>query len=135
MSTPVLPDAVVVARTALLAQTTLTALVAQRIHWAIPSDPPPTYPLLVVSSVDDDEERPEALIARVQVDVWGAGKTVVDVNDCKTIARTIRAVARDLVGAWTGGTITLAVAGQIIPNPDTDSGRARFIVDLELHIQ
>lgn len=134
MPTPVLPDPVVVARTALLAQTTLTALIAQRIYWAIPSEPPPIYPLLVVSSVDDDEERPEALIARVQVDVWGEGKTVVDVNACKTVARTIRSVARDLVGTWGSATITLAVAGQIIPNPDTTSGRARFIVDLELHV-
>lgn len=138
MPTPVLPDAMVAARVALLGQTTLTALVNSRIYEAIPSDPPPTYPLLVVSLVDDDELRPETLIARVQVDVWGAGKSVVDVRECKTIAATVRSVARDLKGtwSWTGGTasISMAVAGQIIPNPDPTSGRARFIVDLELHL-
>lgn len=138
MPTPVLPDSMVAARVALLAQSSLTALIGQRIYEAIPSDPPPTYPLLVVSLVDDDELRPETLIARVQVDVWGAGKSVADVRQCKAIAAVVRSVARDLQGAWawTGGsaTISLSVAGQIIPNPDTTSGRARFIVDLELHI-
>ena len=134
MPTPVLPDPVIAARTALLGQTPLTDIVAQRIYWAIPSDPAPTYPLLVVSSVDDDALRPETLTARVQVDVWGAGRTVVDVNDCKAIARIIRSVARDLRGTWGGASISNSVAGQIIPNPDDTSGRARFIVDLLLEI-
>lgn len=136
MPTPLLPDPVVAARTALLAQPTLTALVADRIYWAIPSDPPPTYPLLVVSSVNDDEDgRPDGLVATVQVDVWGVGKSVVDVNDCRTVARTLRSVARDLKGTWGTASIYNAVAGQIIPNPDPAAGRARFVVDLELHLQ
>lgn len=134
MPTPVLPDPVIAARSALLGQASLTALVAQRIYWAIPSTPAPTYPLLVVSLVDDDELRPETLIARVQVDVWGVGKTVVDVNECKAIAAVVRSVARDMRGTWGAAQISNSVAGQIIPNPDDASGRARFIVDLELHI-
>jgi hypothetical protein len=132
MPTPVLPDPTVAARTALLAQPALTALVATRIYYAIPSVP--TWPLLVLSLVDDDELRPETLSARVQVDVWGNGNTTQDVLDCKAIAAVIRSVARDLKGTWGAAAISMSVAGQIIPNPDTTSGRARFIVDLELHI-
>lgn len=139
MPTPIMPDPVVVARTALLGQSTLTAVVSQRIHQAIPSDPPPTYPLLVVSLVDDDEERPEAMVARVQVDVWGKGKSVVDLNECRALANIVRSVARDMKGAWSGAwgsaSITLAAPGQIIPNPDETSGRSRFICDIEIHLQ
>lgn len=139
MPTPVLPDPVVVARVALLGQTALTAVIAQRVYQAIPSDPPPTYPLLVVSLVDDDEERPEAMLARVQVDVWGKGKSVADLNECRAVANLVRSVARDMKGFWTGtwgsASITLCAPGQIIPNPDETSGRSRFIVDLEIHTQ
>jgi hypothetical protein len=132
MPTPVLPDPTVAARTALLAQSTLTALVGTRIYYAIPSAP--TWPLLVLSLVDDDELRPETLSARVQVDVWGNGNTTQDVLDCKAIAAVIRSVARDLKGSWPAN-ISNSVAGLVIPNPDTTSGRARFIVDLQLELQ
>lgn len=147
MPTPILPDPVVAARTALLAQSSLTALVAQRIYYAIPGawpqggSPLVDLPILVVSLVDDDELRPETLTARVQVDVWGGGKSTVDVIACKAIAAVVRSVARDLRGSWSwtlpapgSASISNAVAGQVIPNPDETSGRARFIVDLELHI-
>lgn len=134
MPTPVLPNAKVAARTALLAQPTLTALVANRIYYAIPSDPPPTYPLLVLSVVDDDELRPETLTARVQVDVWGTGKNVAEVLECEAVAAVVRSVARDLRGTWGAASISNSVAGQIIPNPDATSGRARNVVDLLLEI-
>lgn len=133
MPTPALPDSTVAARTALLGQPTLTALVAQRIYYAIPSVTP-TYPMLVLSLVDDDEIRPETLSARVQVDVWGDGNTTQDVLDCKAIAAVVRSVARDLRRSWPEATITNAAAGQIIPSPDSTSGRARFIVDLLLEL-
>jgi len=139
--TPVLPDPVVVARTALIAQPTLTALVDQRVYYAVPSPWPQAgapladLPVLVLSLVDDDELRPETLIARVQVDVWGSGGNKQQVIDCKAIAAVVRSVARDLKGTWGPASISMAVAGQIIPNPDTTSGRARFICDLELHLQ
>lgn len=132
MPTPLLPDPTVVARAALLAQSAVTALVSTRIHFAIPSAP--TWPLLVVSLVDDDELRPETLAARVQVDVWGNGNTTQDVIDSKTIAATVRSVARDLNGDWPTGKIRGCVAGQIIPNPDSANGRARHIVDVTFQL-
>lgn len=131
MPIPVLPDSTVAARTALLAQATVTSLVGQRIYYAIPSTP--VFPLLVLSLVDDDELRPETLTARVQVDVWGNGNTTQDVLDCKAIAAAVRSVARDLKGSWPAR-ISNSVAGQIVPNPDDTSGRARFIVDLLLEL-
>lgn len=132
MPITVLPDSTVVAREALLAQTLITAEVDTRIRYAIPETE--DYPLLVVSSVDDDELRPETLAVRVQIDVWGSGKEPQDVLDCKEIARKIRACARDLNGDWTAGKIRNCVAGQIIPNPDITGGRARFVVDLTFEL-
>lgn len=132
MPTPVLPDPVVAARTALLAQVSLTALVVQRIYYAIPATP--TYPLLVLTLVDEDELRPETASARVQVDVWAAGGTPQQLVDCKAIAAVVRSVARDLRGTWSGATISNAVAAQVIPSADVPTGRARFIVDLLLEL-
>lgn len=132
MATPLLPDPTVVARAALLAQSAVTALVTTRIHFAIPSTP--TWPLLIVSLVDDDELRPETLQVRVQVDAWGNGNTVQDVLDSKTLAATVRSVARDLNGDWPTGKVRGCVAGQVIPNPDTTNGRARHIVDLTFQL-
>lgn len=126
--TDVLPDATVVAREAMLAQTLITGEVGTRIRYAVPETE--TYPLLVLTSVDDDELRPETLTVRVQVDVWGKGASTQDTLDCNRIARKIRASARDLNGDWANGKIRGCVAGQIVPNPDTTSGRSRFVVDL-----
>jgi len=128
MPTPTLPDPTVLARSALLAETAVTTLVSTRIYYAIPASP--TYPLLVLTLVDDDELRPETLTARVQVDVWGDGPGTQSVLEAKAIAATVRSVARDLKGTYTGGTISSSVAGQVIPQPDGTTGRARFIVDL-----
>ena len=130
---PVLPNPKVAARTGLLAQTALTALVGQRVYYAIPANP--TYPLVVLTVVDSDELRPETLTARVQADVWGEGNSTQDVLDTEAVVAVIRSVARSLVGTWGGAAISNAVAGQAIPQPDTETGRARTIVDLLLEIQ
>lgn len=132
MPTPLLPDPTVAARTALLAQSPVTALVSTRIHFAIPSAP--TWPLIVLTLIDDDELRPETLTARIQADVWGAGNTTQDTLDCKLIASTIRSVARDMRGTWGAAQVSNAVAGPIVPSPDDTTGRARQIVDLLLEI-
>lgn len=132
MATPVLPNPKVAARTGLLAQTSLTVLVATRIYYAIPAAP--VYPLLVLSIVDADELRPETLTARVQADVWGDGNDTQAVLDCEAIAAVLRSVARNLVGTWGGASISNAVAGQAIPQPDSTTGRARMIVDLQLEL-
>jgi hypothetical protein len=133
MPTPVLPNPKVAARTGLLAQTALTALVDQRIYYAIPAPVggvEPTYPLIVLSIVDADELRPETLTARVQADIWGKGKENQDVLDTEAIAAVLRSVARSLVGTWGSAAISNSVAGQAIPSPDSTTGRARTIVDL-----
>lgn len=138
MPTPILPDPLLAVRTALLAQATVTSsAVGTRIRLAIPETT--QYPLWVLSLVDDDELRPETLIARVQVDVWGEDNTPDGLVATKASAAVLRSVARDLKGTWTDtwgtASISQCVAGQIIPNPDTTSGRARYVVDLQLHLQ
>ena len=131
--TPVLPNPKVAARTGLLAQSALTALVDQRIYYAIPANP--VFPLVVLSIVDADELRPETLTSRVQADVWGNGNSTQDVLDTEAIVAVLRSVARNLVGTWGGAAISNAVAGQAIPNPDSTTGRARTIVDLLIDLQ
>jgi hypothetical protein len=138
MPTPVLPNPKVAARTALLAQTALTALVATRIFYAIPGPVggvEPTYPLVVLSIVDADELRPETLTARVQADIWGRGKETQDTLDTEAIAAVLRSIARNLVGTWGPASISSSVAGPAIPQPDSTTGRARTVVDLLLEIQ
>lgn len=137
MPTPVLPNPKVAARTALLAQTPLTTLVAQRVYYAIPGPVggvEPTYPLIVLSIVDNNELRPETLTARVQASVWGLGKETQDQLDTEAIAAVIRSVARNLIGTWGGASISNSVAGQAVPQPDSTTGRARTIVDLQLEV-
>lgn len=131
MPVPLLPDVIDLAITALAAQSPVTALVSTRIYSRRPDNP--TWPLLVVSTVDDDEGRDPALgLSRVQVDCWGGGNGAGYDQQARLLARTVRSVARDLKGTYGGGVVTGCAPGLIIPAPDSDTGRARFIVDLIL---
>lgn len=138
MPTPVLPRPIKIARTALLAQSTLTAAVDTWIKFAIPS-PWPTNAgadrrIIVLELVDSNEDGPYSLQARVQVNCWGAGNSTLDVENCEAVAALVTSVARDLTGTWAEGRIANAVPGSVIPAPDPVTGRARFIVDLLLTI-
>lgn len=139
MPLAVLPDALIVVREAMLAQTAITSsAVASRIHWSIP-DPWPTSGgsellVWVLSLVDDIELRPETLAVRTQADIWGAGSTAQDLSDTKASAALLRAVARDLNGDWVAGKIRDCVAGFVTPNPDPKAGRARYIVELTFEL-
>jgi hypothetical protein len=132
MPLPLLPDVVDLAITGLAAQPSITALVSSRVYSRIPGTP--TWPLLVVSTVDEGEAGDPGLgESRVQVDCWGAGNGPGYDQQARLLARTVRAVARDLVGSYVGkGSITGCAPGLIVPAPDGDTGRARFIVDLLL---
>lgn len=131
MPIPLLPDPVALTIQALLAQTSLTALVGTRMYDRIPGNP--TWPLLVVSAVSDDEERDPALgAARVQVDCWGAGNSPGDTATAQTIARTVRSTARDLAGTYAAGMLVDCSPALFAPAPDPTTGRARFVADLLL---
>jgi hypothetical protein len=132
LPTTVLPTSFKIARAALLARTQVAAVVADRIHWKLPSNP--TYPLLIVEPVDDIEDGPGASTSRVQVNCWGNGNTSVDVLAASDLARVVASVARDLVGSYPDGDIADALPGSIIPAHDPQTGRARFILDLQLNL-
>lgn len=131
MPTPLLPDTLDLARTALLAQPSLTALVGTRILPRIPASP--VWPLLVLTVVDSGELEWHTGEARVQVDVWGAGGQDADWQAVYTIARTLVSVARDLRGAYGPGRIANSAPASTVPQPDQTTGRARLVVDLILH--
>lgn len=135
MPLPLQPDIVALTKEALLAQSSLTALVSTRIYDRLPGAP--TYPLLVVTSVDGGES-PEPAIgeSRVQVDVWG--RPLADLNartQAWTITATVLSVVRDLRGTWTAGKIVNSAHLNTIPQPDEASGRTRYIVDLQINSQ
>jgi Protein of unknown function (DUF3168) len=128
---PLLPDTVALAIQALGAQSVITALVGARIYDRVPASP--VYPLLEVLSVDDGESAGEPIVgeSRVQVNCWGAGTGPGHVQQTRLIARTVRAVCRDLVGTHAAGRIVSAAPVLFVPAPD-ETGRARFIIDLSL---
>jgi hypothetical protein len=130
MPVSLLPDALALTREALLAQSSLTALVGTRIYDRIPGTP--TWPLLVLTVIDEVELEWHTGQPRVQVDVWGAGSTATDAANALTIARTVRSVTRDLRGSWTAGDISNAAPSTIVPAPDQTTGRARYVIDLLL---
>jgi hypothetical protein len=105
--------------------------VGTRIYDRVPASP--TWPLLEVLGVDDAESAGEPTMgeARVQINCWGAGPDAGHVQTARTIARTIRAVCRDLTGAHAAGTIVSAAPVMFVPAPD-ETGRARFILDLSI---
>lgn len=133
MSTPLLPDTIAVAREALLAQTAITSsAVGTRVHGRVPTSP--VYPLLALFTVDDAELQFHTGIARVQIDVWGAGSQENDEEIARTVARTIVSVVRDLRGVYSSGRISNSGYLSTVPAPDPDTGRVRFVVDIEIEI-
>lgn len=131
MSVPLLPDVIALGRDALVAQTAVTALVSTRIYDAIPSSP--VWPLIELQIVDDGEAGDPALgAARLQANCWGAGPTATDKQAALDVARTLRSVARDLRGTYSSGSLADCAPGLIIPAPDPQTGRVRFVVDLLL---
>lgn len=129
MPTPLLPDVVSLTITGLLAQPAVTAIVGTRIYDRIPASP--TYPLLSVVVVSDDEAAEAALgFARVQVDCWGRGSSQSNAQEARNLALTVRSVTRDLRGTYSGGAISAAAPAPFVTAFDPDTGRARFIIDL-----
>jgi hypothetical protein len=131
MPTPVLPNARVLAREALVAQTSLSVLLPSD-QVATSTPPTPTYPLIVLAIVDDSELAPDRAFVRVQVNIWGKSGGIKDTKEVFDIAAVVRSIARDLRGTWSSGKISNSAPGQILDAPDPVTGRARAIVDLLL---
>lgn len=129
---PLLPDTVAVVRDAWLAQPSVTAIVGGRVSARINGT---VWPQLIVSTVDDGEAADPTLgVARVQNDCWGAGATDADTAAARLLARTLRAAARDLKGTYPSGTVVDCAPLLFIAAPDPTTGRARFILDLQVRV-
>jgi hypothetical protein len=130
--TPLLPDPLALAIQAVLGQSAITSgPVGTRVGDRIPDEP--TWPLIAAGIVDDNEGAdPEQGAARVQFNIWGRGPDPSAAEETLAIARTVRSVARDLVGIWPAGRISSCSPGLIVPAPDPVTGRARSIIDLLL---
>ena len=128
MPLPLLPDVLDLAITALAMQTAVTAISPRIVSRTTSTS---VYPLYEVFVVDTGEAGDPVLgESRVQVNCWGGGNGPNYDQQALLMARTVRSVARDLKGIYAGGTITGCAPGLIVPAPDSDTGRARFIIDL-----
>lgn len=134
MPLPLEPDADALTIDALNGRSAVTALVAARIYDRIPEDP--VWPLLQVTTISDLEAAdPIGWDVVEQVDVFGKSGSRRDTYDARTIARTIRAHSRDMVGTYSSGVIRVCGAGSVQDlGPDPDTGRAHFSVELNLSI-
>lgn len=134
MPLPLEPDADALTIAALNSEAAVTTLVGNRIYDRIPASP--TWPLITVLTVSDLEAAdPIGWEVIEQVDVFGKSGSRQDTYDARTIARTIRAYARDLAGTYSSGTVAACSGDQIRDlGPDPDSGRAHFAIDLTLTI-
>jgi hypothetical protein len=126
---PLLPDLLAVAIQAVRAQPAVQSAVGARVYDRVPASP--VWPLLVVSVVDNGERSPSEGSGRFQVDVWGSGPGDTASAAAHTIARAVVAASRDMRGTWPAGTITNSgVAMGPLEQPDDETGRARWVVDL-----
>jgi hypothetical protein len=133
MPTPTIPPARPVLREALLAQSALTATaLGVDIRFSKPSTWPPK-PILVLTTVDEVELRPECNRCRVQADLYAAGTDVASAEAIESIAAVLQSVARDCDGNWVNGDIRNCQAPTRLPSPDV-SGRGRIIVDFTLEV-
>lgn len=133
MPTPTIPPARPVLRTALLAQSALTTTaLGTDIRFSKPSTWPPK-PILVLTTIDEVELRPECNSCRVQADLYAAGVDVSSAEAIESIAAVLQSVARDCDGDWAGGKIRNCRAPSRLPSPDV-SGRGRIIVDFEFEV-
>lgn len=127
MTTPVLPDLLALGIEMMAAQATVSTAVGGRIASRVVGS---AYPQIVVSVASDVEASPWSADGRIQYMVWGQGNTPANRQEVKGIARKIRSVARDCVGSWTAGKVTVAVGQTILDTTDPDTGQAGASIDV-----
>lgn len=128
MTTPILPDLLALGIEMMKAQATVNTAVGGRIASRVVAGG--TFPQIVVTVASDVEASPQSADGRIQYMVWGQGNTPADRQEVKGVARKIRSVARDCVGTWTAGKVTVAVGQTIFDTTDPDTGQAGASVDV-----
>lgn len=133
MPTPVIPSARVVLREALLAQTALTATtVGTDLRFKRPATWP-SKPIIVLTTVSENELRPECNSCRVQADLFAGSIDTAGDDEIELIAPILQAIARDCDGDRSKGKIRNCRAPTRLPSPEP-SGRGRIIVDFEFEV-
>lgn len=129
MAVRILPDAELLAVTALRADADLAAIVDTRVYTSIPAEP--TFPLVRVVRVGGIPEIRQHLdVARLQVDAWGATKF-----EARTAAATAQAVLHRLVGSHDEGVVTAVVDDLGLSwQPDAETGQPRYTLGVALYI-
>jgi hypothetical protein len=129
MPVTVLPDAETLAVAALAAQASITAICSTRIGTRIPDAP--TFPLIRVAKVGDYGVDPEgSSVVVIQVECWAD-----DDATASLLARTVQSCYLDLRRITGGGWTALTdIPSGPIPTPDPESGRARYLLELDMRI-
>lgn len=142
MSLP--PDVEGAVRTWLRAQTSIRALVGQRVFFGVPKGAKETskessYPMIVVARVGGALDRavPELDTPLIQFDVWGAIDTSGNglKADCTTVVNTLRSLLAAMDGRTTLATGTAGFGMQEVSCvwlPDPDNDRPRYVVTAEV---
>lgn len=129
MPLTLLPDTIAVTREAFLAQTPITALVSTRIRARFVGN---ELQIVLETVADGEYDDPHHGQARVQANCWAAGGSDTQTAEARLLARTVWSSARDLVGTYTAGKVITATPLIFISAPDPTTGRARFIVDIQV---
>lgn len=134
MPLPLEPDADALTIEAFTAHAAISTPVGGRIGDRIPDNP--SWPLITVATVSDLEAAdPIGWTVVEQADVFGLSGSRLHTYEARTIARTIRANSRQLVGSYSSGTIGACSADVIRDlGPAPDTGRAHCAVELTLII-
>lgn len=130
MAIALAPDAAVVACEALAAQPEIVALLADRVYTGWPEYQ--LYPLITIDVVDEIELDALQHSVRVQVNCWGQGLTPDDEREAALIGRTVFAVARNLRGAWSSGSIANSAPMNLVSAPS--DGWWRYTVDVLMEL-
>jgi hypothetical protein len=121
----------------LAAQPEVVAVVADRIGTTLPEFDPanPTavrYPAIRVNRVAGFTDRPYRDLPRVRIECWGddTEENPVARHQMDALARTVAAAIQERGAARTGSVAGLSVVYGPQPLADTDTHRARYLLDV-----
>jgi hypothetical protein len=90
---------------------------------------------LRVTSIGGFQDAPWEGFSEYQIECWGPGVDDAAYQAAHMLARTVIAAVYDMPGPVTGGRVTSAVPTlRPLESPDADTGRARYIVQVQIQV-